>query len=65
LIVAFQKFFRPVSLLFSLLEVRLGSGSQLRVRRRLDYLGQGLEDLLLCAAERFEFVIAFAYDEDC
>jgi hypothetical protein len=28
----------------------------LRVRRRLDHLGQRLEDLLLSAVERFEFV---------
>jgi hypothetical protein len=34
----------------------LESGSQLRVPRRLDHLGQRLEDLLLSAVERFEFV---------
>ena len=28
----------------------------MRVRRRLDHLGQRLEDLLLSAVERFEFV---------
>jgi hypothetical protein len=56
LIVTFQKFFQPISVLFSLFKVRLESGTQLRACRRLDHLGQRLEDLLLGAVERFKLV---------
>ena len=56
MIEALQKFVQPISLLFGLLHVRLESGSQLRVLRCVDHLGQRLEDLLLSALKRFELV---------